>query len=1045
MTLTMRRLLLAATALAPFVAPTRSWAQALSWPNPTLTVAVLGTTVDLGAPAQSSTDTWLSGPLAVQRRVDVPVPGDSTGTMHLVADITCFSDGHVTADVQFRRDLSVIKPATGTAATFPSQLAPLSYSATLTLNGTATTQAVANQNQYQDWHIVLNGAAVNVQHDVAGLISAGLVPPYALTLGIANTTGSQYATEAANVSGEAGFGTPLAVNDVEPAMETTGGRPDIGITTGAVATWLMTQDDTARRYALAQADTGGAIPWHHWVASTARWADDIDYPNLWTDNRSGPGNYSQYLANPVPATDTTNTPSTQPWQIATSHMPNLDYIPALLTGSRYYGDMELAQATGAMDFDYVPNRESTNDVVFGGVEVREVAWQLREVEEANALAAPGSTTKAHLAQMLSDSWAWLNASGQLPAWTAAQGAIGTYIPDRNAPGMVSPWQQDYFISALYMADELGDTPAAAVLQPMMQTRIGSLLPHAGWNRRNGVTYEWFPGTTTVSTVPAAGSTAAGPQLTTWADLQNAQVRNGQDNPSSFADTGGDYASLARESLALWLRLTPGDTNAVAALNWVLGSGAPYINAAEYQGSTMQEAVALPAGISSAGTTGTADPGGYGDTGGTADPGYVIASNSSGTSSSSATSSSTGTTAATTTSTTTTGSATGSTTSSAGTGSVTPASPVLGAVAEYTFASASGSLVSDLSGNGNTGTLAGAATIGQDAYGSYLHTTTGADYLDLGASAVLTPATFSISALVDMTSSTGVRALYGSFSGSGGIEFRVNDGTLQLLRQGLAQVCAGTSTVPTNTLVQVGVTYNGATCTFYQAGAAAGSASATATFAVTDETVGTAISGNEGLGASGRIYRLGVWNRVLTAAEMASEAGATAASASSAGTTTSSTGTVASSTGTAASSTGTTASGTGTSASGTGTTTSTGPASISAILSSMLATTSSSTGAASSAGTASLNGVALPYPAEPLAIGIGGLHVLTANGAIVAGASSAITLTAANIPATCTPPTEYYVVGARTGSQAAGAGRGGPGYCNDSGQVVLTATGLAPSF
>ena len=125
-----------------------------TWTNPTLVVSGLpgSASLDLGTPARTSSDTWLTGPLAVQRRVDVPVPGDATNTLHLVADITCYADGTVTADVQFRRDIATVMPATGNSGTAPARLAALSYAPTVTLNGTATTLPSVTQFHYQDWH-----------------------------------------------------------------------------------------------------------------------------------------------------------------------------------------------------------------------------------------------------------------------------------------------------------------------------------------------------------------------------------------------------------------------------------------------------------------------------------------------------------------------------------------------------------------------------------------------------------------------------------------------------------------------------------------------------------------------------------------------------------------------------------------------------------------------------------------------------------------------------------------------------------------------------
>ncbi len=555
---------------------------ALAWPAPRLAVEGLGPGIDLGAALTGSRDVWLQGAIAVQRRADVPVPGDPDGALHVVADVTAYADGRVQADVQFRRDIATVQPAGRGRPSHPV-LEPLRYAATIQMNGASQGLPAVTQFQYQDWHVLLDEPAVNVQHDVARLVAAGLVPPYDLAMGVSAQRGLY--PEARRALADPGWGAPLAGNGVAPGMNGTGGRPDIGITTAANAAWLMTQDDTLRRYALGQADAGGAIPWHEWNAAAGRWWDPIDAPTLWTDARSGPASYSQYLSNAVPQQPAV------PWDIAVTHMPNLDYVPALLTGSRYYRDMQAAQSMGSLVLDYVPNRDGpagAHDVLLGGLEVRGIAWLVREMEETAALASPGSAGLGHARRILADSWAWWMLPAQEPAWAAQQGMLGVYVPDRSSEGAMSPWQQDYLISAVAMGARLGDAGAAAALRPIVQPRIASLLAQPGWNRRNGITYQWYVG--------SAKSTGS-PQLTTWSALQQASVAHGQDNEGppghEWPHSVGDFASLARESLILYLHAAPDDANARAALAWLVRSGAPALDDAAYRETQQMEALALP--------------------------------------------------------------------------------------------------------------------------------------------------------------------------------------------------------------------------------------------------------------------------------------------------------------------------------------------------------------------------------------------------------------------------------------------------------------------
>ncbi len=556
----------------------------LPWAAPALGVTLLGSTLDLGAALRNAPDAWLRGPLAVQRRVDLPVPGDAGGALHLVADVTCLAGGGVVADVQLRRDVATVQESS--SATVQTPLPPLSYDLAVTLDGRTTTEHVAAHELYQDWHLVLGETAVNVQHDVAALVEAGLVPPYDLRLGVSEAPGTVYAAERTAL-GRVGWGAPLALNDVTPGMNTTGGRADIGVTTAANAIWLRTQEDAARRFALGQADAGGAVPWHFWNARAGRWWDVADAPQLWATAKQG--NYAQYFTHAMPPQG-----AGQPWDVAASHAPNLDYVPALLTGSRFWRDMQQAQATAVLALSWPPNRAPTNDVIFGGVEVRSVAWTYREVVEAMALADPGSVPLAHLQGFLRHSWDWWNAPAQAPAWATREGETALYVPDRYTPGTMAPWEQDYLVGVVALGATLGDPGAAARLPDVASARIGALLPHPGWDPADALTSTWH-------TVDPSGRTAR-----TWAELGALIAAAGAHHTAAQNDSYGDYASLARLSLAAFLHVHPGDELARAALSGLLGAlrgPASNVGAESYRRSLVQEGLAVPAGVEPSGSWG----------------------------------------------------------------------------------------------------------------------------------------------------------------------------------------------------------------------------------------------------------------------------------------------------------------------------------------------------------------------------------------------------------------------------------------------------------
>src|SRR5205823_3763666 len=147
-------------------------------------------------------------------------------------------------------------------------------------------------------------------------------------------------------------------------------RPDIGITTGPSAMWLMTQDQTAAQYALGWADVAGSVPWHIYDPTTGNYLSIFQYPQLWTGSTNG---WTQYGASST----------LTGWTPDVAHQPDLSYVAYMLTGDRYYLDQLNAQAAASILSAYPSARQQNGyvDLVAnGGDQVRAQAWMLREVD-----------------------------------------------------------------------------------------------------------------------------------------------------------------------------------------------------------------------------------------------------------------------------------------------------------------------------------------------------------------------------------------------------------------------------------------------------------------------------------------------------------------------------------------------------------------------------------------------------------------------------------------------------------------------------------------
>jgi hypothetical protein len=488
---------------------------------------------------------WMQGPQATEVRFDVPI----SGSFHVTFDVTDFADGTNRTDVQFNND-DAMQSVGGT----------VTYDQTITLNGITVSQySNIGQFQYQTRHQVFwsNGAPqVNIQHDIAALEKTGAIQGYDLGYNLSlNQSGLTLASEATAMASSS-WGGALPVNGVLQGMPTTGGRPDIGPTTGANALWLVTQDQTAAQYALGQADAAGSVPWHFFDPTTGNYTSVSQYPNLWTDPRGGsgpPGGLTQQV-------DPTNTG----WQPDQAHQPDLSYDAYILTGDRYYLDQINAQADASIlaSWSWFRAQGGYTDIVANGWDqIRQQGWSLRQIDEASWANPDGSAEKAYFTQVAADNWSYL--VSQLPTWTTMEGEGHGYIPyfQMSNNMEVSPWMEDYFASTVIAAAEQGNQNAVTVLDWMSNYLVGRFQAHTGWNTHDGAAYR------------NVVTDASGNYYQTWGAIETATQAGGFSNGIGW--TGGDYAELALESLAGIITVLHSPA-AIQAYGWLLASGAPQL-------------------------------------------------------------------------------------------------------------------------------------------------------------------------------------------------------------------------------------------------------------------------------------------------------------------------------------------------------------------------------------------------------------------------------------------------------------------------------------
>ncbi len=517
--------------------------------------------------SQGKVSYWRQGPVVTEGRVDVPV----TGPLHLIFDISKYSDGSYTTEVQFNNDIAKICPQTGPACAYEKNT--LTYTATITQNGGVVYQSPSlAHNQYQQWHKLFstNGLSqVNVQHDIVYLEKTKAIHNYDLSIGVSSALLDNL------VSGLPQDTTvPFATNGVTTYMPTTGGRADIGYVTAQNTAWLITQSATAAKAALAGADAAASIPWHYQYQNT--WLNTDQVPNVWVDPRGGPGGYTDGLA--AMTGDTT-------WNTDTSHQPDLSYVPYLMTGRRFHLDQLNAQASYSIVNQWPGVRVlgGLSDLLTGD-QVRGTAWSLRQVNEAMWANPDGDSLKAYFTKVQDDNLTWLNS--KTAAWQMQSGEVYGFVPQeigsagRYTPtySITAPWMQDFLLVSVAQAAEFGNAKAATYLSWASNWAIGRFLNEAkGFNPRNGVTYN-LP----ISHISASTFTP----VKTWADLQAGTAEISQDNSTGWSKSDGYYGALGLGTLAEYVTVFGANSalgvQATIAYNWLKSANPPHVDTATFQ-------------------------------------------------------------------------------------------------------------------------------------------------------------------------------------------------------------------------------------------------------------------------------------------------------------------------------------------------------------------------------------------------------------------------------------------------------------------------------
>lgn len=501
--------------------------------------------VDVGAAFRAGpVDRWRSGPLVSEGRVRIPV-NSLAEDFEVVCDLACFSD--VTPkrlDINFCREKSkiVVQPANVPKAP------DIAYAVSVADGGKAVHRvSVPRHARAQIWHYAIGESRVHVVFDIHALRASGAVI-HDPSLGVDQRTLDRLVIRPDQPLTPSKYGTITVFRDLTLYMGQTGGRPDIGPETTAVACWLISQQAGIAEYCLWQADGASAIPWHWRDAGSGSYVFVSDYPDVWMwYGIAHPGTHG-------PDVDTTG----GGWAIDYSHQPDCSFVPWLLTGRRKFLDDLLAQATQSVNWfnPYYRKEDKGYICQFPDApyqqQVRGQAWSLRQVAQAAAFAPDAERLKARLKTVAETNLAGLLAVSN----TIPEGELRYWITARPAT-----WEQDYMATTLAAADALGFADAWPVMRNMMGFLAGIMLSP-----------DFYPKDCCAYVLPITVKTQ------TWREARDAFVAEAKANPKGSAsglgvswagNTFRPYYAARRGTLSYAAR--KGDVRAQKALKWFLAN------------------------------------------------------------------------------------------------------------------------------------------------------------------------------------------------------------------------------------------------------------------------------------------------------------------------------------------------------------------------------------------------------------------------------------------------------------------------------------------
>ncbi|MET1257128.1 hypothetical protein [Aliikangiella maris] len=310
----------------------------------------------------------------------------------------------------------------------------------------------------------------------------------------------------------------MGIGFANPAMGTTGARPDIGPLPRWTTIYLLSQKEIAKKVMLEMGDLAGSLPIHYRDLDSLLPLSIDDYPYASSHpNRSISKNpLTNQYEQVAQCESTLLADCLLPYRPDTAHQPSLAYLPYVVTGDYFY----LEELHFWVSYNFLsmnPHYRQTSQGWFEkDQQDRAQAWSPRTLAQAAFITPDLHPQKLYLNEKLSNNITRY----QQKYLISPPNKYGALIPNYSYPTH-SPWMDDFFTWSIGHLVELDFSQALSLLEYKAKFPVQRM----GFGIEGGSGYCWiFSPAYHILVAPSANDV----MFSTIAEVYN--NTNGQDIP-----------------------------------------------------------------------------------------------------------------------------------------------------------------------------------------------------------------------------------------------------------------------------------------------------------------------------------------------------------------------------------------------------------------------------------------------------------------------------------------------------------------------------------